>query len=664
MNTINLPSIRTNGCLPFFLIALPALTLPALFLHPGGLTWVMLESVTSFFKNALGGATVAFDILREGNLTTYIFMLWIFLGIAAVHFVGSLKIKGKGHKHFGTDKKRRDKSGRNSADTGSDKDHYINKKKARNRKKQKNSKNRNTSKSDTSLDDLKKFNKQKKKSLDNNDSDDENNVPSSLSGTDIEENNSKQNRDSSSSISSTASSTISRSDDDGVTGTADFIANNDAVHISESKSKDIVDKNSISDVVKEKLIVETANEKKAKFSSTSITSWADAVSSDEEDNTPSTNNNISGKSTKSVKRNNKSKKNKTSTSSSFDKSSSTKAGSSSSSSSNDNFQSKKKKSIANKKERKEKGIRKSSGTNRRNDQQEVENRSSHFEKGSGNNKYDPNSGMSTNGYTKDNGRNYNKNNRRNNNNNSNSRSSSRNNNSDANTLNPYANDYVYEKSNNNFYNNDGQQYSNTGNTKYIYEMSEQDKAMAQQVQIQQEILHQQKIQQEKMMEEMRLRYPEQMAQYEQQQFIIQQQHFIEQQQARLNMAIQSQLQQHQQQQNSGNMSINNNDHMLRAEDANANVKQRADINNVNVMHDMTSANSNNNVHDINFVENVVPATEHNNVTANNVTNGNVNASIKATTTPVNSKTRSGKRPGSVFKAQELAFDMATSLFDD
>ena len=68
MNTINLPSIRTNGCLPFFLIALPALTLPALFLHPGGLTWVVLESVTSFFRKLLGATSVAFDILREGNL--------------------------------------------------------------------------------------------------------------------------------------------------------------------------------------------------------------------------------------------------------------------------------------------------------------------------------------------------------------------------------------------------------------------------------------------------------------------------------------------------------------------------------------------------------------------------------------------------------------------
>ena len=37
------------------------------------------------------------------------------------------------------------------------------------------------------------------------------------------------------------------------------------MHISESKSKDIVDKNSISDVVKEKLIVETSNEKEQNF---------------------------------------------------------------------------------------------------------------------------------------------------------------------------------------------------------------------------------------------------------------------------------------------------------------------------------------------------------------------------------------------------------------
>ena len=273
MSPINLSSIRSNGCLPFVLFALPALTLPALFLHPGGLTWVVLESVTSFFRNFLGGTSVAFDILREGNLTTFVVMLWIFLGIAAVHFVRSLNAKRKSHKNFGNDKKNRgNKTGKGGygADTGSDKESQVGRKKTRNRKKQRghNAKHRHASKSDTSLEDIKNFAEKKHtKSFDSN---------NSFNGSDLEENKQKHNRDSSSSTSSFASSTISRSD--GSPG--DHFIEND-IRISESLSKDRAapEKNTFTDS-------SNVNQSKPEIKPTSSTqSWADAVSSDDEEAT-------------------------------------------------------------------------------------------------------------------------------------------------------------------------------------------------------------------------------------------------------------------------------------------------------------------------------------------------------------------------------------------
>ena len=273
MSSINLSSIRSNGCLPFVLFALPALTLPALFLHPGGLTWVVLESVTSFFRNFLGGTSVAFDILREGNLTTFVVMLWIFLGIAAVHFVRSLNAKRKSHKNFGNEKKNRgNKTGKGGygADTGSDKESQVGRKKTRNRKKQRghNAKHRHASKSDTSLEDIKNFAEKKRtKSVDSN---------NSFNGSDLEENKQKHNRDSSSSTSSFASSTTSRSD--GSPG--DHFIEND-IRISESLSKDraTLEKNTFTDS-------SNVNQSKPEINPTSSTqSWADAVSSDDEEAT-------------------------------------------------------------------------------------------------------------------------------------------------------------------------------------------------------------------------------------------------------------------------------------------------------------------------------------------------------------------------------------------
>merc|ERR1711871_1122215 len=290
------------------------------------------------------------------------------------------------------------------------------------------------------------------------------------------------------------------------------------------------------------------------------------------------------------------------------------------------------------------------GTNRRNQlQQQVDERNvnsglSHFEnnnKGGSNNVR-----IASNVYTTENGR------KRHGSKGNNSNSRSINNN--INMLNPDANASL--AGNNNFYINRDQQHSSTGSMKYL---SEQDQAIVQQVQLQEEILHQQKIQQEKLIKELRLKYPKQMAQYEQQQFIIQQQYFIEQQQARLNMVIQSQLQQHQgQQQNNGNASINNNDHMTLATNSNNNNANSNDVKDINDLNANSGLSTNNsNVNDINFVNNVVAADNDNHVVRN------MNEKSKDTTTPVKKDNRA-KRVGSVFKAQELAFDMATSLFDD
>ena len=103
-------------------------------------------------------------------------------------FVRSLNAKRKSHKNFGNDKKNRgNKTGKGGygADTGSDKE---SRKKTRNRKKQRghNAKHRHASKSDTSLEDIKNFEKKKRtKSVDSN---------NSFNGSDLEENKQKHNR--------------------------------------------------------------------------------------------------------------------------------------------------------------------------------------------------------------------------------------------------------------------------------------------------------------------------------------------------------------------------------------------------------------------------------------------------------------------------------------
>ena len=107
-----LESARTGpSCLVMALVVLPALTLPAFFLHPGGFTWIVIDHISTFFKNIVGGAHVALDILREGNLTTFVVLLWLVVGAVAIHFVRKMNVP--------LDKKAHRRKGRVSSDGGS-----------------------------------------------------------------------------------------------------------------------------------------------------------------------------------------------------------------------------------------------------------------------------------------------------------------------------------------------------------------------------------------------------------------------------------------------------------------------------------------------------------------------------------------------------------------
>ena len=114
----------------------------------------------------------------------------------------------------------------------------------------------------------------------------------------------------------------------------------------------------------------------------------------------------------------------------------------------------------------------------------------------------------------------------------------------------------------------------------------------------------------------------------------------------------------------GNASINNNDYMTLGADSNLGHQQGANINDINMMHSVNAATGNNDVvNDMNLVDGIKGGDSQG-------TKGDVNASAnpatpakeKGGTNSANGSLRQRNR--SVFKAQELAFDMATSLFDD
>ena len=61
----------------FLFVALPFLTVPAFFLHPKSFVWVCAGWVADGIKHVLGGTGIAYEIMREGSLPTFIVLFWI-----------------------------------------------------------------------------------------------------------------------------------------------------------------------------------------------------------------------------------------------------------------------------------------------------------------------------------------------------------------------------------------------------------------------------------------------------------------------------------------------------------------------------------------------------------------------------------------------------------
>ena len=83
-------------------IALPFLCIPAFFLHPRSFVWVCARWISDLTRYTVGGTRIAIEIIREGNLPTFVVLFWIIALLCAFLYLRRVNLKAQLHakEHF------------------------------------------------------------------------------------------------------------------------------------------------------------------------------------------------------------------------------------------------------------------------------------------------------------------------------------------------------------------------------------------------------------------------------------------------------------------------------------------------------------------------------------------------------------------------------------